>query len=82
MFLVLCTASNIAWADISIQELDVTSYETTIEPTIEKKYLNGTVIVNFNIAADADSVVLNSSELVIGDVSGDHVSGHKKSEPI
>lgn len=61
-------------------EPDVISYHLTIEPKIDEGYVNGTVIINFKINTNADSVVLNSGNLVIDKVVGENVTGFKKIE--
>lgn len=59
-------------------ELDVISYHLTIEPSIEKKHIKGTVIITCKIDPEAKVVVWDAGNLTIDSVSGDHVLGFRK----
>ena len=59
-------------------DLDVTSYNLTIEPILDQGYINGTVIINFQINTKINSVVFNSGNLVIDTIVGANVLGFKK----
>ena len=59
-------------------DLDVTGYHLTIEPIIDKQYISGTVIINFQINSSLESVVFNSGNLNIDNVVGNNVLGFEK----
>ena len=56
-------------------ELDVISYHLTIEPSIDKKHISGTVVIKFQIENDANSVAFKSGNLRIDKVTGANVVG-------
>jgi len=59
-------------------EPDVISYHLTIEPKIEEGFIQGTVIIHFQINPTTDSVILNAGNLVIDKLVGENVLGFKK----
>lgn len=54
-------------------ELDVQSYELTIEPDIQKGSIEGTVVIYFELPEGATSVMFNSGDLVVDKVTGSSV---------
>ena len=61
-------------------ELDVISYDLTIEPNIDKNYIRGTVVIKFQIERDIDSVEFKSGNLRVDKVTGDNVVSHKNGD--
>lgn len=59
-------------------ELDVISYHLSIEPEINKGSVKGTVMIHFQIAPNTNSIVLNSGNLQIDNVTGKNVIGFNK----
>lgn len=57
---------------------DVTSYHLTIEPNIDEATIKGSVVINFQINSDMDSVIFNAGNLVIDKITGNNVEGYKK----
>ncbi len=68
----------IAHASSIDTELDVISYHLTIEPKIDEGYVSGTVIINFQINTNADSIIMNSGNLIVDKLVGENVIGFKK----
>lgn len=54
-------------------EIDVQSYELTIEPDIQKGYIEGIVVIRFEVTAGATTITLNSGDLVVEKVKGSSV---------
>lgn len=75
-FLIILTISD----NVCSQEIhpDVTSYHLTIEPNIDEGTTKGSVVINFEINRDLDSVVFESGNLEIDKVKGSNVVGFKK----
>ncbi|MEM6378851.1 MAG: hypothetical protein AAF705_11575 [Bacteroidota bacterium] len=61
-------------------ELDVISYQLTIEPSIDERHISSTVIIRFVIDKNATSVILKSGNLTIDKVTGDNVIGFENSD--
>ncbi|MCB0669208.1 MAG: hypothetical protein KDC80_25470, partial [Saprospiraceae bacterium] len=61
-------------------ELDVISYDLTIEPNIDKNYIRGTVVIKFQIEHDIDSVEFKSGNLRVDKVTGDNVVSYKNGD--
>ncbi len=59
---------------------DVTSYHLSIEPNIVESTIKGSVIINFQLNSNADSVIFKSGNLEIDNVNGNNVIGYKKIE--
>lgn len=79
--LIILSLLNISCKDTSKDiEFDVTSYHLTIEPDIDEGFISGSVVINFRINKDIDSVIFNSGNLEIKDVRGEQVSSFKKLE--
>jgi aminopeptidase N len=75
---ILTLLSKYTEAGSKNSHLDVRSYYLTIEPSITEGIINGSVKINFLVNSDADSVIFNSGDLEITNVSGEHVVGFKK----
>ncbi len=56
-------------------ELDVISYQLTIEPNIDERYIKGTVVIKFKIENNANAVSFKSGNLKVDKVTGDNVLG-------
>ncbi len=78
MLAVLVLFTIRAWPNALDTELDVTCYKLTIAPIIDQGYISGTVLIDFQINKNANSVVFNAGNLVIDKVVGEHVSGYRK----
>lgn len=50
-------------------ELDVLSYKVTIEPDIQNKYVQGSVVIKFQLPLNTSLLVLNSGKLQIDSIS-------------
>lgn len=59
------------------QELDVISYDLTIEPEISEGYISGTVVINFHIDPNANSIALHSGKLLVDKVTGTSVTSFR-----
>ena len=57
---------------------DVTSYHLKIEPNIDEGTIKGSVVINFQVYKEMDSVIFNSGNLTIEKVIGSNVEGYKK----
>ena len=75
---ILTILSKNTEAGLDNSQLDVLSYNLTIEPNITDGIINGSVEINFLVNSDADSVIFNSGSLEITNVSGEHLVGFKK----
>lgn len=75
ILLLLSISENASSKDI---QPDVTNYHLTVEPNIDDNYLKGSVVINFQINSDADSVIFKSGNLNIDKVNGENVVGFKK----
>lgn len=60
------------------RELDVTSYHLTIEPDIDNGFISGSVVINFKVSNNIDTVVFKAGNLEVKKVTGEHVSGFDK----
>lgn len=61
---------------------DVISYHLKIEPNIDEGTIKGSVIINFQVNKDIDSVILNSGKLTVDRITGDNVKSYKKIDKI
>jgi len=57
---------------------DVTSYHLKIEPNIDEGTIKGSVVINFQVNKEIDSVIFNSGNLTIDKVIGSIVKSYKK----
>ncbi len=53
--------------------LDVLSYDVTIEPIIEKKYVKGNVVIRYKVPSDEHSFELHSGNLQVDAVTGSSI---------
>jgi len=60
------------------KELDVLSYQVTVEPEVQQKYVKGTEKITMRIDTDVDSIELACGKLVIDEVKGTHVISFRK----
>ena len=75
VLILLMMAAKVSSKDV---QLDVTSYHLTIEPIIDTGFISGSVIINFQINRNKDSVVFSAGHLEINKVTGDNVVDFKK----
>ncbi len=59
-------------------ELDVLSYELTIEPDIQNQSIEGSLRIQFKVANGAEKIALDAGKLQIDEVSGTSVLSHNK----
>ncbi len=59
-------------------ELDVLSYELTIELDIQKQYIAGSLLIHFEVADDTKKVAFDAGKLEIDGVSGTSVTSYGK----
>ena len=59
-------------------ELDVLSYELTIEPNIQTQHIKGSILIQFEVAEGAKKIALDAAKLEIDEVSGTSVSSYYK----
>lgn len=59
-------------------ELDVLSYELTIEPDIQTQYIKGSLLIQFEVADDTKKITLDAAKLEIDEVSGTSVLSYNK----
>lgn len=59
------------------EDVDVVSYDVTIEPDIAKKSIDGIVKINFTVDAMVFAVAFNCGSLVIDRVAGEHIRGFR-----
>jgi len=59
-------------------ELDVLSYELTIEPDIQNQYIEGSLLIQFEVADDTEKITLDAAKLEIDEVSGTSVKSYNK----
>jgi aminopeptidase N len=78
VFLSFFSTTTFCQGNFNEDKLDVINYHLTIEPEIDQGFIKGTVILNFRIAPNANSIVLNSGNLQIDQVKGKSVVGFKK----
>lgn len=78
IFIILFLLPIVTQGNSFENELDVISYQLTIEPKIDEGFISGTVIINFQINANSGSIVMNSGNLEIDKVVGENVVGFKK----
>ncbi|GAB5531560.1 MAG: M1 family aminopeptidase [Roseivirga sp.] len=62
-------------------ELDVLSYELTIEPDIQNQYIEGRLLIQFEVAGNTRKISLDASKLEIDEVSGTSVTSFSKVGP-
>ena len=72
--------SSASQANGTHPEIDVISYNVTIEPEIDKGYITGSVTIDFLIDQKANTIVLNSGNLQIDQVIGAYVLGFKSND--
>ncbi len=58
--------------------LDVLSYNLTIEPNIQKKYVEGTVLIHLKKGANENTIILDAGALEIEEVTGANVKSFQK----
>lgn len=59
-------------------ELDVLSYELTLEPDIQSQYIKGNVLIRFEVADKTNEITFDAAQLEIDSVSGIGVTSFKK----
>ena len=59
-------------------KLDVLSYDLTIEPDIQTQYIKGSLVIQFEVAGDAEKIALDAANLEINEVSGTSVLSFNK----
>lgn len=59
-------------------ELDVVSYELTIEPDIQNQFIKGSLLIRFEVTDNTSEITLDASTLEIEEVSGTSVSSYQK----
>jgi len=59
-------------------ELDVLSYELTLEPDIQSQSIKGSVLIQFEVAEDIKEISLDAAQLQIDEVTGTTVLSFKK----
>lgn len=60
--------------------LDVIRYTLTIEPDIDKGFIDGTLIINFHVDPKAKSIVLDAGNLNVHEVTGNNVAAFSKNQ--
>lgn len=58
--------------------LDVLSYELTIEPTIKKQFIEGSLLIRFKLAEGTTKITLDAADLEIDRVSGKSIILYRK----
>lgn len=59
-------------------ELDILSYELTLEPDIQKQYVKGSVLIRFEVADETKELTLDAGQLEIDSVAGKGVTSFNK----
>ncbi len=59
-------------------ELDVLSYDLTIEPNIQTQHIKGSILIQFEVTADTKRITLDAAKLEIDEVLGSSVSSHNQ----
>lgn len=59
-------------------KVDVLSYNLTIEPNIQEKYVEGTVLIHLKKGANENTIVLDAGALEIEEVTGANVKSFRK----
>lgn len=59
-------------------ELDVLSYELTIEPDIQNQYIKGSLLIQFEVDDDLKKITLDAAKLEIDEVAGTSVTSYNK----
>lgn len=59
-------------------ELDVLSYQLTIEPDIQNQSIEGSLLIQFEVANGTESIALDAGKLQIDKVSGTSVASYNK----
>ena len=75
LFLFLMACNNTC---LKREKIDVKIYHLTIEPDFKRNSIKGSVVIDFSVKSNIDSVVFKSGNLIIDSVIGDHVTTHKK----
>ena len=76
--LAICSCLLAITAYSQITEIDVLSYEVTIEPDIQNRYVKGSVLIQFRSGENPNQITLDASNLEIDDVSGASVKSYNK----
>ncbi len=61
-------------------QLNILSYNLTIEPDIANKYITGSVVIKFQLGPGENSISLNSGNLQIDQVTGSNVNTYRKKD--
>ncbi|RNC79654.1 MAG: hypothetical protein ED557_14115 [Balneola sp.] len=78
LILAICACLLAITAHSQETELDVLSYELTIEPNIQNQSIEGSLLIKFEVADSINEISLDASTLEIYKVSGASVIYHKK----
>ncbi len=78
LILVICSCFLAITGYSQETELDVVSYELTIEPDILKQFIKGSLLIRFEVEANTKRITLDASTLEIDEVSGTSVTSYNK----
>ena len=76
--LVLCSVFLAIKSHAQGTDLDVLSYDLTIEPDIQNQYIEGSLSIRLAVGEEVESIALDAADLLIDGVTGTSVTSYRK----